>query len=77
MVANNNNLTVMEFWQLVGKAEAERVAILAGTTYEHFKHLAHGRRKPSTKLAIKLVRASEQKMSLNRLLFSDADLASI
>lgn len=71
-MAKLDGLSIMEFWRNVGKAEAERVAVDAGTSYEHFKHMAHGRRNPSKAMAAALVKSSGGKMSLMRLLFPAA-----
>jgi hypothetical protein len=44
----------------------------AGSNYEHFKHIASRRRRPSVELAKRLVTASKGRMSLMKLL--DVDL---
>lgn len=68
-VLTNKGLSIKEFWEKYGRVESEKLALEAGTTYPHFKHLAHGRRNPSKKLAERLVNASGKKLSLARLLY--------
>lgn len=42
-----------------GKAIAEQVAILAGSNYAYFSHIAYGHRRPSVDKAEKFVAACE------------------
>lgn len=41
-----------------GRAVAERVARRAGTNYAYFNQIAYGHRRPSVKLAQRLIEAS-------------------
>jgi hypothetical protein len=63
-------LDAMSFWKQAGITETRRVCDLAGTSYEHFKHIAHKRRRPSVELANRLIKASNGQMSFEKLLFS-------
>ncbi|NBQ17290.1 transcriptional regulator [bacterium] len=63
-------LDAMSFWKQAGIDETRRVCELAGTSYEHFKHIAHKRRRPSVELANRLIKASNGQMSFEKLLFS-------
>lgn len=57
-----------EFLDTYGKAEAERIARIAGTTLAYFKQIAYGHRKPSSDLAWDLVEASNGRMDFEKLL---------
>ena len=63
-------LSAMEFWKEAGINITRKVCEDAGTSYEHFKHIAHKRRRPSVELANKLIKASNGRMSFEKLLFS-------
>lgn len=63
-------MDAMTFWKKAGIQETRQVCELAGTTYEHFKHIAHKRRRPSVELANKLIKASNSQMSFKELLFT-------
>lgn len=63
-------MDAMTFWKLAGIEKTRRVCFDAGTTYEHFKHIAHKRRRPSVELANKLIKASDGQMTFEKLLFS-------
>ena len=63
-------LSAMEYWNMAGIYKTREICIEAGTTYEHFKHIAHKRRRPSVELAHRLIKASGGKMSFEKLLFS-------
>lgn len=65
------NLNAREFLDRFGREEAERVCVRAGTKFSYFVHLAGGHRNPSTDLAKRLVRASDRRMSLTKLLRLD------
>ena len=62
--------SAMEFWKMAGIEKTREVCEAAGTSYEHFKHIAHKRRRPSVELANKLIKASGGQMSFEKLLFS-------
>lgn len=62
------SLGALDWWMKVGSDEAARVAHDAGTSFEHFKHIAHGRRRPSVAMAERLSAASNGGMSVVRLL---------
>ncbi len=51
-----------------GKAEAEAIAVAAGTNYAYFHQIAAGIRRPSVELAQALVRASGERLDLLALL---------
>ena len=61
-------MNVKQFVELVGWAEAERVAIAAGTNRAYLSQLAGGHRNPSTDMALRLVKASDGRMDLVALL---------
>lgn len=52
-------MDAMQYWKLMGPIETNRVCKLAGTTLDYFRHIAHGRRRPSVELAFELVLASK------------------
>jgi transcriptional regulator with XRE-family HTH domain len=56
------------FLEQYGKAEAERICKLAGTSYAYFTQLATGNRRPSADLALKLEHASNERLSFEALL---------
>ena len=51
-----------------GRESAKEVAEAAGTTFEYFNQIAYGHRRPSVKLAQKLVSASSGKLEFVALL---------
>lgn len=51
-------MKAMEYWNTVGSEKVISVCEQAGTGYEYFKHIAHGRKKPSFQLASRLSAAS-------------------
>lgn len=53
-----------------GRDEAKRIAECAGTTIEYFSQIAHGHRRPSVKLAKRLVISSANRLSFLALLDS-------
>lgn len=59
------------FIEKFGWAEAERVAKAAGTNRAYFGQIARGHRRPSVKLAQKLVDASEGILDFVALLTVD------
>jgi hypothetical protein len=63
-------MDAMTFWKQAGIEKTRDVCIQAGTTYEHFKHIAHKRRRPSVELANKLIKASNGLMTFEQLLFT-------
>ena len=63
-------MDAMEFWKYAGINETRRVCEDAGTSYEHYKHIAHKRRRPSVELANKLIKASNGQLTFEKLLFS-------
>jgi len=56
------------FFDKFGRDEAKRIAEEAGTTIEYFSQIAHGHRRPSVKLAKKLVTSSANRLSFLALL---------
>lgn len=60
------------FLEVFGKAKAESVAKAAGTNYAYFSQIAHGHRRPSPRLAQKLVNASKGKLDFRALLLDEA-----
>ncbi|WP_349609095.1 transcriptional regulator [Cupriavidus sp. DF5525] len=58
------------FLKQFGSEEAARVSEVAGTNYAYFSQIAHGHRRPSVKLAQRLVLASEGKLDFVSLLQS-------
>jgi hypothetical protein len=65
-------MDAMEYWKQAGIEATRKACREAGTTYEHFKHIAHKRRRPSVELANKLIKASNGQMTFEKLLFSKA-----
>lgn len=61
-------MNTREFIDLYGAAEAERVAQKAGSNLSYFKQLASRHRRPSVKLAQRLVEASDGKLDFVSLL---------
>ena len=51
-------MNTKEYWTLHGSKVMLRVCILAGTSEGYMRHLIHGRRNASPKLARRLVEAS-------------------
>lgn len=51
-----------------GRESAKKVAEDAGTTFEYFNQIAYGHRRPSIKLAQKLVASSNGKLEFVALL---------
>lgn len=51
-------MTAMEFWKRFGTAKTREVCGMAGTTFEYFEHIAHGRKRPSADMATALSDAS-------------------
>jgi transcriptional regulator with XRE-family HTH domain len=54
-----------------GRDKAKEVAEAAGTSFEYFGQIASGRRRPSVKLALKLVEASGGELEFVALLTSN------
>ena len=50
----------LQFWSMVGTDKVRAVCADAGTSYAYFKHIAHGRKRPSYELAKKLSSASSR-----------------
>jgi hypothetical protein len=69
-IKKGKNMDAMSFWKKSGIEKTRDVCFLAGTTYEHFKHIAHKRRRPSVELAHRLIKASKGGMTFEKLLFS-------
>ena len=63
-------MNARDFLDLKGREAAEQVAVKAGTTYAYFYQIARGNRRPSVKLAEKLVKASNQELDFVALLRS-------
>ena len=61
-------LSAMEFWEQVGSTRAKEVVAEAGTKWSYYKHIAHGRKTPSIRLARRLVAASGGLMSVDSLI---------
>ncbi|HDR9065513.1 TPA: hypothetical protein ACU967_002271 [Burkholderia contaminans] len=53
-------LTAIQFWKKVGTPKAREVCGVAGTTFEYFEHIAHGRKRPSETLANAIAQAALQ-----------------
>jgi hypothetical protein len=51
-------MNAMQYWEAVGSEKVIEACAQAGTGYEYFKHIAHGRKKPSFQLASRLSAAS-------------------
>ncbi|CAB3779296.1 hypothetical protein LMG28688_00794 [Paraburkholderia caffeinitolerans] len=58
-------LTAIEFWRKVGTPKAREVCGLAGTTFEYFEHIAHGRKRPSEALAGAIAEAAKRLTGLH------------
>lgn len=67
------NMDAKTFIDEFGRDEAKRIAECAGTTIEYFSQIAHGHRRPSVKLAKRLVVSSESRLSFIALLDSIDD----
>lgn len=63
-------MNAKQFLDEYGKAEAERVAINAGTNWAYFSQIAYGHRRPSAKLAKSIVEASGGRMDFEALLLA-------
>lgn len=61
-------MNAKQFIESVGRAEAERVAIAAGTNYVYLYQIANGYRNASTKLALRLREASGDQLDLMSLM---------
>ncbi|MEQ0775930.1 hypothetical protein ABLT15_26850 [Paraburkholderia tropica] len=53
-------MTPLEFWKKYGGKKMREVCGLAGTTIGYFEHIAHGRKHPSSDLALAIAEASAQ-----------------
>ena len=60
-------MNARQFLNRFGKDEAERVCQEANTTYDYFRQIASGARKPSWRLAGDLECASDQRMTRKEL----------
>ncbi len=73
-------MDAMGFWRDTALTRSEQIARAkfvceqAGCGYEYFKHICHGRKRPSAKMALALERASNGLMGFRELL--TAPLAS-
>lgn len=68
-------MDAMEWWKLVGTQKAREAVESAGTSWDYFQHIAHRRKRPGPDLARRLIAASENKMTLEELLFPRATMA--
>lgn len=64
------DLGLSEYIEIYGWQEVERVASLAKTNRNYLAQIACGYRRPSYDLALRLVTASENKLSLTKLMKS-------
>ncbi len=64
-------MNALEFFKEYGTAEGRRVAILAGTSYAYLWQVAHGYRRPSPEMAVKLEAASDGRMDRVSLVWPD------
>lgn len=65
-------MNAKEFLKTHDEEQVKSVAEAAGTTLGYFKQIAYGFRHPSRKLASRLAKASQNKMSASELLLSDS-----
>lgn len=63
-------MTPHKFYKSRGTDVSRRVAEAAGTNLEYFRHLAHGRRRPSVELALALVEASNGEMTFTEIMLA-------
>lgn len=61
-------MNAKQFLDAYGKEEAERVALAAKSNYAYFSQLAYGHRRPSVRLAERLVEASDDRLDFVSLL---------
>jgi hypothetical protein len=61
-------MNAKDFLDEFGREEATRVAIAAGTNYVYFTQIASGHRRPSVDLALRLITASDDRLSFEALL---------
>lgn len=61
-------MNAYDFYKQYGPTESRRIAELAGTSFKYFKHIVYGERRPSIKLADKLVAASDGRLGFVALL---------
>lgn len=61
------------FLEKFGIEEATRVATEAGTNYRYFSQIAHGHRRPSVRLADRLVEASTGRLIFEALMRAKVD----
>lgn len=61
-------LTPMEWWAAHGMDAAQKLCEECGTSYAYFKHIAHGRRRPSIDLARAMERHSHGQMTVETLI---------
>jgi DNA-directed RNA polymerase subunit F len=62
-----------KYIQEFGRDKAKEVSESAGTTIEYFSQIAYGHRRPSVKLANRLVKASEEQLDFVSLLNAKPD----
>jgi hypothetical protein len=68
-------MNAKQFLDLYGKERAIEVCKKAGTSYAYFNQIAYGHRRPSVKLAQKLVAASKNDLDFVALLTSNTQAA--
>lgn len=52
-------MTALDFWKQFGTPITREVCGLAGTTFEYFEHIAHGRKRASEDLAKEISNAAQ------------------
>lgn len=63
-------MNAYKFYKSHPKEKVEAVATKAGTTFDYFKQIAYGNRRPSVALAERLVAASDRELDFVSLLTS-------
>ena len=58
----------MTFWNVHGREKTQELCARVGTSYGYWKHIAHGRKRPSIDLARALSKASGGLMTVDSLI---------
>lgn len=61
-------MDAMTYWRQFGIAHVHKICAAAGTTYDYWKLIAYGHKRPSVDLAHRLVEQSGGKLEFTQLL---------
>ena len=67
----------MDFWKKFGYKKVNELCLAAGTTYDYWKLIAYGHKRPSVDLAYRLVDKSEGILEFKALLPPKEELSQI